>query len=249
MSNTLVRGLRNAKTGPYDWKDLVTNAILSKWPTLERTGKTKAAEIALGLADAPYYFYAMKTHEKYDFVIFLHEQTQSPGETNEPNHDGGATPFDSGGFWFGHVHTYNTLDAEEKREAFWKNNIHLSRWELTFKNYVDANYESINDYIRGKAPKFGTPLIINDSPNGSRAWTWEIRYPCLLTGAHLRLERVYMRRDDRNEYIKWLWSDSMLDDNEAEFVHRWVAQGLVEIDEAKSPALEVDDTLLEMTTI
>lgn len=76
-SLVLVRGLRDSASEQADWKELVTNAILGKWPVPNRSRRTIDAEDGLNITGTPYYFYVERTLRPYVFAIFLHRQTAS----------------------------------------------------------------------------------------------------------------------------------------------------------------------------
>jgi len=53
-----------------------------------------------------------------------------------------------------------------------------------------------------------------------------------------------MRRKQRDEYVKWLWRESALEDSEARSVHRWVVDNLIEVKEQDSPVAIIEDHLM-----
>jgi len=182
------------------------------------------------------------------FVIFLHRQTASIDLGSLDNKSvisrDGATPFDSGGLWHDHVKTRPHLNELDKKHFFLRQSVQLTNWQREFVAYVDHNYSEVKEYIRGAIPRYGTPPIILSHPNETRAWAWEVRYPPSLARNHITLERIYMRRKQRDEYVKWLWRESALEDSEARSVHRWLVDNLVEVREQDSPFAIVEDHLL-----
>ena len=247
-SIALIRGLRDHSSGPGDWKELVTNAILGNWPTPNRSPNTIDAENGLPISGTPYYFYVERTLRPYVFVIFLHKQVASLEEQGHDNEIGtnreGATPFDSGGLWHSHVQTHPLLNELAKKQFFLRQNVPLTSWRHRFDAYVNHNYSRIHEYICGVSPKHGTPPIIAGPPNESRAWAWEVRYPPKLAQESITLERLYMRRKQRDEYVRWLWRDSTLEDREAQSVHHWLADNLEEVNEQDAPESIVKDHLV-----
>ena len=207
-SPLLVHGLRQpaeARTAvDGDTEDALwrqtSDVLRSHWPQPTPLPDTASAEEGLGISGNPYYFYVMRTHRTFGFVVFLFEDVG--GEVGIPPTAVGATPFDSGGLWIGAIRPIKENNA--KQDLFAAEEIPLARRKPDFLDYITSNYSAIPDYVGGKPPRIGVPLILNRSPNDPRAWTWEVRYPSELASTHLRLERTYMRRDDYEDYVDWL---------------------------------------------
>ena len=149
----------------------------------------------------PYYFYVMRAHRAFGYVVFLFEEVQT--NASMPSCAKGATPFDTGGLWIGAIHPIK--DKREKRDLFASEEVALERWQSTFFDYINNNYLDAQDYVHGKPPADGILRITRQSPrNDARAWTWEVRYPNSLASTWLRLDRAYMHRDDHTDYVDWL---------------------------------------------
>lgn len=84
---------------------------------------------------------------------------------------------------------------------------------------------------------------VGQRPNESRGWTWELRYSPHLARNNTTLERLYMRRKQRDEYVRWLWRNSPLEDGEAKLVHLWLASNLEEVQEHDAPDSIVESHL------
>ena len=137
---------------------------------------------------------------------------------------GGATPFDSGGWWSGKIHTDPPLDTTERQATFQTLDVPLRGWQDAFEQYIHAHYGTIGDYLEGRATKTGSqPLeIIKGLPNTHRAWTWEVRAPHDLIAGRLTLRAVYMTEVSRDDYVDWLWR-STLADSETLRIHQWIS--------------------------
>ena len=125
---------------------LITDVLDDRWDGIERVPKTIQAESGLGIAGLPVYYFVMRTERAFGRVVFVyvcHEAVDSPP-------DGGATPFDSGGLWHGHVHTDPEMAQDEKRHFFAEATVQLSDWNETFEAYVRENYPTIGTTSGGR---------------------------------------------------------------------------------------------------
>ena len=207
----LVHGLREESVDGADTEDRLwrrtSDALLSRWPSPTPTSGTVCAEQGLGILGTPYYFYVMRTHKTFGYIVFLYEEIPTNAEI--PPGAKGATPFDTGGLWIGAIRPVKTKSA--KRSLFTKEEVALDRWRPEFLSYIDCNYSDAKDYVAGEPPKSGINGI-SRRDNEARAWTWEVRYPSSLASSSLRLERAYMHRDDRDDYLDWLPRSGYEDD-------------------------------------
>ncbi len=230
MNKLLTRGLRHKHLhGREDWRELVTRAIQGKWPVPVASPQTTQAERGLGIPGEPYYFYVLRAEDSYGLVVFVLSEAEAAAW---PANAMGATPFDSGGWWLGKIHTDPALDASARQAAFQTLDVPLPDWQRAFERYVLAYYGTVGDYIKGLSPgSDSTPAgtgftFIKAQPNTARAWTWEVRVPHGLIAGRLALQAVYMTEVSRDEYVDWLWR-SALTDNESYRIHRWVEDHVV----------------------
>ena len=226
MMPLLIRGLRNGRLhGGESWYELVTRAVRGEWPALAASPRTLKAELGLGIVGKPYYFYVLRAEDTYSFVVFVVSETAG---TVWPQDARGATPFDSGGWWWGKIRTDPPLKETTRRTAFRMLDVPLREWQDAFEQYIHSRYGRVGDYIEGHAPRSGCEpaetgfTVIEGQPNNAQAWTWEVRVPHELIAGRLILKKVYMDKDDRDEYIEWLWHRSALADSERLRVERWV---------------------------
>ncbi len=215
----------------------MTDVILSRWPAPQRTPATIVAEVGLGIVGTPYYFYAMRTHRDFGFVVFILKQADNLDEIVPRM---GATPFDTGGLWHGRVQTSPKLSSPGRRELFRRNDFALHLWSSAFARYLRDNYPSVDAYISGRPPRHAVKPILNGHPNGPRAWTWEVRYPPALAAQHLEVANAFMREDERDIYLDWLWTDSQLDDRLARSAHIWIDTKVVL---CRSPSVSAEEQL------
>ncbi len=238
MDNLLVRGLRNrSRSDSPRWETLVTDIILSKWPTPQRTPATVRAEAGLGIVDTPYYFYAMRTHRDYGLVVFVLKQVDDIHETPPRR---GATPFDTGGLWHGTVKTSPELDSAGRGALFREADTPLHLWPAAFSRYLRDNYSRVVDYISGTPPLHPIDPILGRPSNESRAWTWEVRYSPTLAAQHLKVATAFMREDERDVYLDWLWTASQLDDGLARSAQSWISANVVL---CESPSVSAEEQL------
>ena len=231
MNSLLTRGLRRQSVRDGgDWHTLLTSAVRGEWPAPEASQQTLEAERGLGIGGKPYYFYVLRAVDGYGFVVFVLSEVENIAW---PAHARGATPFDSGGLWWGKVATRPELDKAGRGVFFQDQDVPLVDWRAAFEQYVHTHYGAINDYLKGRAPESESQpptrvTIIKRQPNTAQAWTWELRIPHSMIGDRVRLRAVYMDAEDRDDYINWLWDkDSPLTDRESSQIGRWVEKNVI----------------------
>ena len=212
-STLLVHGLRNESVSHIDDEDSLwhrlANVLLSHWPEPEPLHTTVKAEEGLGIPGSPYYFYVMRSHKAFGYIVFLFEEAQSSASMSADTK--GATPFDTGGLWLGEIHPVD--DKDKSRSIFTREEVPLKSWRKEFLSYMDRNYTNARDYITGRPPAHGIDGIANNAQeNETRAWTWEVRYPFRLASSWLRLEHAYMHSDDYANFWDWLPRSDYEDD-------------------------------------
>ncbi len=185
---------------------------------------TQSAERGLGISGKPYYFYALRTDRRFGFVVFLLSEVEG---VDWPPDAKGATPFDSGGMWFGKIATDPSLNQTGRRGFFKTHDVPLISWRSAFEAYIGTSYKSIADYVGGSAvagtrPQNSGPAIVMGEPNEPRAWTWEVRVPHELVARHLQLRAVCISEENRSHYLGWLWDHSPLTTSERRKIDRWI---------------------------
>ena len=188
------------------------------------------------------YCFVMRTERAFGRAVFVYTDIGTGDQTSQ---GGGATPFDSGGLWHGHIHTEPPIERDQRRTMFRTANVPLTDWQGDFGTYVRTNYPRAEEYVLGHCPEQGTPPIVPRSPNSARAWTWEIRVPRDLVASRLRLVGGSMMRPDYDDYMDWLWRESLVEDRRAERIQGWTKTNLVLSDgERRSPSELVEAALL-----
>ena len=224
MDSILVHGLRQRwGDGGGRWFERLTSAIKGRWPVPTASAGTQSAERGLGISDKPYYFYALRADRRFGSVVFLLSEIG----VDWPPDARGATPFDSGGMWFGKIATNPPLDQSGRRDLFKTHDVPLVAWRSEFETYIGTRYSTVADYVRGSAPNASTHpqdghAIVMGEPNEPRAWTWEVRVPHQLAPRHLELQAVCFSEQNRNRYLRWLWNHSPLPINESREIDRWI---------------------------
>ena len=241
MDSILVHGLRQRRiNGGGCWFERLTSVIKGRWPAPTASAGTQSAERGLGISDKPYYFYALRADRRFGSVVFLLREIDG---VNWPPDARGATPFDSGGMWFGKIATNPPLDKSGWRSLFKAHDVPLVAWRSAFETYIGTRYSTVADYVRGIAPtsthaQDGYAIVMGE-PNEPRAWTWEVRVPHQLAPDHLELQAVCLSEERRNLYLDWLWDDSSLTTSERRKIDAWLqdyaivpSPGLSEVDRA-----------------
>lgn len=193
------------------------------WSSRKPSKRTKDAEEGLGIAGSPHYFYVMRTERAFGFAVFFFRENPA---FHWPIEAYGASPFDTGGLWHGHIYTRPPIDPDERKRLFVRSQIPLSRWKSVFEEYVAKNYASLADYVTGSCPRVGVDSIVLGPPNTSRAWTWELRVPNSLMHSSLELLHGFLSEDDHDKYLDWLWSDSALDDAICRHIQLWMQDNM-----------------------
>lgn len=251
MNNLLIRGLRQRHVhSGDDWCELVTRAIQGKWPAPTPSKETREAENELGIDGAPYYFYVLRAGGEFSLVVFVLSENEKVGWPSDAK---GATPFDSGDLWHKENATSPKLDGSGKRAFFQDHDRLLTDWQSAFEDYIRTHYETVSSYLGGDAPSPGTEppnspvTIIKGSPNGTWAWTWEVRVPYDLVARRLVLQQVYMTKTRFETYIDWL-RRSPLTNDEFSWIKQWMDTHVVMLRDGESVVQAVSDRLaLELT--
>ena len=247
MDCVLVHGLRQRHVdGDGRWFERITDAIKGRWPVPIASPGTQSAERGLGISGGPYYFYALRADRRFGFVVFLLREVEG---VDWPPDAKGATPFDSGGMWFGKIAVDPPLSQKERRGFFKTHDVSLDSWRPAFETYIDIRYKTVTDYVRGSAaigtrPRHSGPAIIMEDPNEPRAWTWEVRVPHQLAARHLELRAVSLSEESRNLYLGWLWDHSRLSTSEKRDIDKWIKDHAI----VPSPGLSAADKAAEWIT-
>lgn len=251
MNSLLIRGLRNKHVrDDLGWCELVTKVIQGEWPAPIPSPQTLETEQGLGILGKPYYFYVLRTYDRYGFVVFVLSEAEG---SVWPANAKGATPFDSGGWWLKLVHTQPPLDTAERQAAFRALDVSLQDWQDAFKQYVNAHYKTVGDYLEGHAPKQGSQspeanfTIIKGQPNAAQAWTWEVRIPHDLVAGRLMLREAYMAEGSLVDYVDWLES-SPLPDSESRQIYRWVRDHVIVPKQSHLVARAVRESIVREAT-
>ena len=215
----LVTGMPERTRQSMSWRRSMADLIRNRWTFRARSEKTEQAELGFGIEGNPHYFYVMRTEHAFGLAVFFFQEIPT---TDWPDRTDGTTPFDSGGLWHGRIHTLASLDVSSMRDVFLTQRKFLRFWADEFMEYISANYDSIEEYIIGDKPRIGTYPVIPDSPNSSRAWTWEARVPLEWMSDGVMLIHGFLPEEDRQVFLDWLWDESGLDDGICDEIDLWM---------------------------
>ena len=247
MNTLLTRGLRNRSVDGLDWYTLMTRAIQGEWPSPDAAVRTLEAERELGIVGHPYYFYVLRAEDSYSLAVFVLSEAE---DVVWPPAAKGATPFDSGGWWLGKIHTEPRLDPAARQAAFQALDVWLGDWKGEFEQYIRANYGTVEEYIEGRVPSSGCRppktefTILRGSPNTSKAWTWEVRVPHNLIADRLTPKAVYITETHRDDYVYWLLRESQLPDRTTLGIHRWISDHAIVPDHNESVVQAAQESLV-----
>lgn len=242
LATKVTHGLGRAANREARYR-LITDVLDGRWPDIGQEPRTIQAEAGLGIVGSPVYYFVMRTERAFGRVVFIYANDG----TVDGSAGGGATPFDSGGLWHGHIHTDPAVNEGERRSFFHQANVQLRDWQQTFDLYLRANYATPEQYIRGLRPLDGTPQIVPGPPNKTRAWTWELRVPRGLAAKYMRLVGGAMLRSDYDDYLDWLWDESSVEDREATRIQTWVTANMILSEDRRSASREAEAALLDGT--
>jgi len=225
-------GLR-PHVGGKDWRAAVASIIFLEVGDLEPSESTKAAERGLGLQRS-HYWYILRAEAMFGYAVFSARATIADWQP----HDGGACPFDSGGFWHGYIATDPPLlTGGAKKSFFERHNQPLAVWRQGFDAYLSSNYDRARDYIRGRAPRHGLPEIMKVSTNTTQAWTWEARTrPDAPLRERIELIGLYWSAQDQDQFEYWVESESSYDDSKQEKLVAWTQSHSRRCAPSESPA-------------
>ena len=122
----------------------------------------------------------------------------------------------------------------------------MRNWQDAFEQHVRG---TVGDYLlRDAPPKSGSQppetgiTIIKGQQNTARAWTWEVRIPHDLIAGRLTLRAVYMTEVSRDDYVDWLWRNSLAD-SESLRIYRWVSDHVIAPKQNKSVVRAVRESM------
>lgn len=248
MDCILVHGLRRRRVGPGGgWFERMTDALVGRWPMPIASARTQRAEHGLGVSGKPYYFYSLRAEGNFGLVVFLLGEVEG---VEWPPGAKGATPFDSGGLWFGDIVTDPPLNESGRRGFFETHDVALADWRAAFRTYIDTRYKAITDYIRGTVAVTGTPqrnsrpAVVMGAPNEPRAWTWEVRVPHQLIARRLEVRAVCISEENRDRYLGWLWDHSPLTTSESSRIEKWIQDHAIVPSPGESETDRVEEWLV-----
>lgn len=247
MDCILTHGLRPRQGYGGEWFDRVTNAIKGRWPVPTASAGTRRAQHGLGISGEPYYFYASRADRRFGSAVFLLGEVEG---VDWPPAAKGATPFDSGGMWFGKIATDPPLNQNERRDLFEAHDVPLVSWRPAFETYIGTRYTRAADYVRGDVaahphPRTSGPTVIMGGPNESRAWTWEVRVPHQLVTRHLKLRAMCLSEENLARYLSWLWDQSALTPSEKREIDKRIEDYAIVLPTALSAADTATEWLVQ----
>ena len=144
--------------------------FVSETPLLResRSDRSREAEAAFGF-EACLYFYVGWSHPSFGDVVLLYEPDRFDADS------GGATPFDSGGFYLDYIKVVGVQTAPEKLAYVHERNVALDAWRREFGRYVSRHFASVKAYVLGDRPTSDDVSHRLRDASERRAWTWEVR--------------------------------------------------------------------------
>lgn len=168
--------------------ELVTDALLRRE---SRSDRTRDAEASFGFAPS-LYFYVGYSHPSFGEAVLIYEPESFDLD------QGGATPFDSGGFHLDYILVRDVTSARAKRAYVEQHDVPSQVWRRHFLRYLAEHFESATAYVKGQRPKKDDRSHRLRDGTDRRAWTWELRlhrdHPVM---DHLR--RAYLSFDYEQE--------------------------------------------------
>ncbi|MFC1724265.1 hypothetical protein ACFL4T_01470 [candidate division KSB1 bacterium] len=202
-----------------DWYRDVAFIILKKYEKIPRRPRTEEAEIGLSIPPS-WYSYIGRAAERYGNGIFFFKVETDKWDSDQR----GVCPFDTGGLWHGKIKLSIQLDSRDEKVDFF--NLYdklLKNWDNHFREYINLNYNTYNNYVNGFPPDINNGVVeIDEENNDSIAWTWEGRIEKELFSANSEVtdffcsdEKFYhleedikalpiLRLDEKEKLTEWL---------------------------------------------
>lgn len=215
---------RESATG-LGWEPLLRDRLLARFAGLPRADTTVAAEAGLGIPPSSYW-YILYSHHAFGRILILAE----PETSTLRSLTGGATPFDSGGLWHGHIKGAPPFGSEADRTAYFSSSCTaLPATESAVTNWVQSGYDTPTDYVIGLPPKHLDRIINSSATNDPRAWSWEAHISSLDYSPHpVTPQKVILSPEDARYFPIWLQDeDNSLKLHEQRQLLMWCANNLV----------------------
>jgi hypothetical protein len=190
-----------------------------------RSDIARAAEASFGFQPS-LYFYVGFSHPSFGDAVLVYEPESFDLD------QGGATPFDSGGFHRDHIVVAGVTSPTAKREYVTRSDVRLNAWRAGFTRYVAEHFESAKAYVQGQSPTQDDLSHRLGDAMDRRAWTWELRlhrdHPVFE-----QLRHAYLNHDYAEEIRELLRTG---DPSNLEVWSRRLAQGIIEsVEPGRSP--------------
>jgi len=197
-----------------------------------RSDSARAAEDSFRF-EPSLYFYVGFSHPSFGEAVLVYEPESFDLD------QGGATPFDSGGFHLNHIVVAGATSLTAKQEYVKRSDVPLSAWREGFARYVAEHFESAKAYVQGRRPTKDDPSHRLRDGTDQRAWTWELR----LHRDHPvfdQLRHAYLDHDYAEEIREFLRTG---DPNNLEVWSRRCGQGIIKnVEPGRSPhRVAIDD--------
>lgn len=195
MSSLLTQGLSSStsKSSATDWRSVIGHRLIGRYDLIPTSPRTVEAEIGLRLGGRHAYWFVSRVDTLYGRVLMVWRPAASAS-----SRDLLVAPFDTGGFWHGHIATTRQFGGSDKQEF-------VSSWSLSlmdalplFCDWVNDVFVSKFEYVSGAAvPDYVVHDHVDPSVNHSLAWSWETRSATSkeLTG-DLVLDAIFWQEDD-----------------------------------------------------
>jgi hypothetical protein len=145
--------------------DLLTVTLLRRE---SRSDRTREAEASFGFQPS-LYFYVGFSHPSFGEAVLVYAPESFDRD------QGGATPFDSGGFHLDHIVVGGVTSSSAKRAYVEQHDVRLRAWRRHFARYMAAHFESPIAYVQGRRPTRDDRSHRLRDGTDRRAWTWELR--------------------------------------------------------------------------
>jgi hypothetical protein len=210
----LVQGLRPWRAQPHPWQQLILRRLSKRFGEIPPSESTREAEEGLDFP-ASAYWYVWRSDLAFGGMATIWK----PGAEFATSPSGaGASPFDTGGLWHGHVITEPALGTDsEKRTFAAEQQCALPACAGVFQTWLEVGYgESPTAYVDGTVPSAHVPSVSLDlAKNTCRAWTWELRLASADIGADtIAPTEIFWRELDYEQFEAWAMKDSTLPPSE-----------------------------------
>lgn len=223
------------------WQELFHLRITAAYSAIGTRDATAENESRLKILTSTY-FYVEHSNPKFGEYVVAFEHQVSIGLD-----EAAVSPFDTGGLLQNHVATKRLLSDSTKRSIVRDWSFDVASSETAFSEWVNQEFSGMTEYRHGEVVP-GHHLVdaidLSDPRRSAAWWIWEARLTKSPRTDHLvQPERVYMRPEKLELYLKWLNNTGLMKSSVDRTAHfAWIRDHVKSASEPVSAMLKHLDT-------